>query len=386
VPPGTFVPVTPSVVKWAVEHSGYTLDALALAIGVSPEALRAWATGQLRPKLGELRKLASQLDRPLATFLLPEPPQPSLPPVEFRSLPKSGHRSLYPVELLRLREAARLQRILAWIMRELQYEKPTLPSLRNSADPVAAAAKTRVRLGISSERQQGWHSSSAALRDWRAMLENSGVFVLMLPLGDQACRGFSLWDDYAPLIAANTTWNPEARIFTLFHEYGHVLTRTPSACVDGSSRPPSKRDDPTERWCERFASSVILPPEDLRRYLLSQGWRRGQNITQLEVVRGAARHFKASLRATTISLIELGVADSSLYGALPHGTDGQHDGGGGAGRSRTQIKRDQYGGRTFETFSSALRREVVSHGDVLDYLDVPPEVLGVGSAEIAEND
>lgn len=371
---GTPVPVTPSVIDWAISESGYTLSALAILVGVAPETLRAWTRGQTKPKLTELRKLAAQLERPLAMFLLPEPPASSRPLVEFRSIPRDEHRELFPVELRSLREAARLQKVLSWLNRELDIEPSRLPRLKTSASPLTAASETRERLRVTAKEQSSWSSSSSALRAWRSLIEESGVFVLMLPMGKDACRGFSLWDESAPLIAANTSWSPEARVFTLFHEYGHLLTRTPSACTDGKHRRGSAYDDPAERWCERFAASVIIPPDELRRFLSQHGWQAGKTIEGLNIVRGAAKHFRASLSATTLSLIELGAATWGLYGGLPR-TDGPGDGGGGAGRSRPQIKRDQYGLKTLQTFLTGLRRDVVSSGDVLDYLDVPPQAL-----------
>ena len=277
MPKGSDVPVTPTVVKWALDESGFTPKAVAQAIDVPYETVRAWTTGELRPKVTELRAFAQWLNRPLATFLLPAPPPSSLPAVQFRSVPRSDRRAPYPGERLRLREAARLQTVLSWINRELQRSAVALPRLKITGDPKAAAAATRIRLGVTSEVQQSWRSPSAALEGWRSALEDSGVFVLMLPLGEELCRGFSLWEEYAPLIAANTAWNIEARIFTLFHEYGHLLTRTSSACAEASARRTVANDDPAERWCEQFASAVIIPAADLKRYLNRPGIAGGSN-------------------------------------------------------------------------------------------------------------
>jgi Zn-dependent peptidase ImmA (M78 family) len=380
------VPVTPAVVQWAIDESGYTLENLATAIQVPPEKLQAWARGTDRPKLGELRDLAKQLDRPVATFLLPQPPERSLPSVEFRSTPNGGPgRELYPIELRRLREAARLQRILSWIHRELNLPPIQLPHLRTTSDPVVAAAETRRRLRVTIEDQRSWTSSHRALGAWRAALEESGVFVFMLSMTEDACRGFSLWDDYAPLIAVHTALTPEARAFTLFHEYAHLLTRTPSACIEAPApargvntkgrRRPARHDDPAERWCERFAAAVLLPPDELQDYLATQGVRPGEKVTDLAVVRSVAKQFKASLRAAALSLIGLRRAEWPLYQGLPSGAEQRKGSGGPFGRTRDELRRDQYGRRTFDAFSAALRRDVVSSGDVLDYLDVSPEAV-----------
>jgi len=53
---------------------------------------------------------------------------------------------------------------------------------------------------------------------WRGVLEARGVLVLQLSIGKGNVRGFSAWDDHAPIVAVNTSYHPTARIFTLFHE------------------------------------------------------------------------------------------------------------------------------------------------------------------------
>jgi Zn-dependent peptidase ImmA (M78 family) len=50
----------------------------------------------------------------------------------------------------------------------------------------------------------------------------------MKPAG---CRGFSLQDTYAPVIAANSASTTEARIFWMMHEYAHLARGAPSFCA-----------------------------------------------------------------------------------------------------------------------------------------------------------
>lgn len=165
------------------------------------------------------------------------------------------------------------------------------------------------------------------------------------------------------------------RLVTLFHEYAHLLTRTPSACVEGTFRRASRHDDQAERWCERFASAALLPPADLVSFLSDRGLRPGQKVTDLDLVRAAAKHFKTSLRVTTLSMIELGSATWGLYAALPTGIADRPLQSGGVGRDRVQVRLGQYGARAFDTFATAVERDVLTEGDVLDYLDVPPEAV-----------
>jgi Zn-dependent peptidase ImmA (M78 family) len=371
---GKPIAITKSVLHWAISESGFEPDALAQAIGVAPSTLSAWLDAREQPTLTELRALAAQLKRPLATFLLPRPPRLPRPSVEFRAPPGGGRAELNVAERRRIREAARLQRMLAWITRELGRSAPVLPRVTINSRQEASAEDTRTRLGIMPQQQELWRSASAALHGWRTAVERTGVFVLMLPMGEDSARGFSLWDEQAPLVALNTSWSAEARIFTLFHEYAHLLTRTSSACLEGAYRWPTAKADPTERWCEEFAANVIIPRPSLEAFLTGEGLELP--VTDTDTVGRIARRFRASMRATALRLIGLDAATWGLYKSLPPLAERKPAGGGGAGRSRAQIRRDQYGPHTSEVFTTALQKDVVNRADILDYLNVPSSALG----------
>lgn len=364
----TPVPITPSVLNWAITESGYDLKEIADAIGVSIETFEEWQAETSKPTLTQVRKLATKLHRPLASFLLPAPP-PSRPlPVEFRK-PIGQQRDLTPNERRHVRRAARLQEILSWVATELTMTLPQTPSASLNENPVSVAQRARDLLDISDAYQMAWPSSSSAFDNWRAALESTGHIVFLFSLGKDACRGFSIWDAYAPVVAINTAWNEEARIFTLFHEFGHLITRTSSACIE--SIRTATNADPVERWCERFAADVLMPASAIKSSLVKYGLQPGEPITNLNVASRIARNFKVSLRAAVIRLIELGSASWTLYDEIPPISDKKRDGGGGGGRKRAQIREDEFGGRATSLLVKAVENDVLSRSQVIDFLDIP---------------
>jgi Zn-dependent peptidase ImmA (M78 family) len=245
-----------------------------------------------------------------------------------------------------------------------------LPQAQIGADIERLAVETRRRLGITTKQQLGWRDSSEALKGWRSLLEDAGVLVFLLPMGKDSCRGFSLWDRYAPLIAANTWWNNEARSFTVFHEYGHLLTRTSSVCTFGGRPTLKGAVDPAERWCERFAAAVLLPWADVRTELQARDWQPGLTVSSLETANAVARRFRVSLRATVLRLIDHQVATWDLYDKIPQLLDQKAGGGGGHGRNRRKIREDEYGRRAHELLYAAIGREILSRNDVIGLLDI----------------
>src|SRR5262249_11625660 len=144
---------------------------------------------------------------------------------------------------------------------------PTIPHARVTTPVASVAAAVRRRLGIAIDDQLSWDSASEAFQEWRDAVEKQGIFVFLLAMGRDACRGFSLYDDRAPIIAINTWWNAAARSFSLFHEYAHLVTRTSSICAQDGRLDIANTADPAERWCEEFGASILLPADDVMRIL-----------------------------------------------------------------------------------------------------------------------
>lgn len=368
------VPITPAVLDWAIRESGYTPSQVAEAAGVDPQELGVWLNGEGRPGLTAVRALARVLKRPIAAFLLPAAPATADPPVRFRHLPGAAKRPLTPVERRYIRKATRLQRMTASLAEELGESRPALPSVSLDADPVAAAGQLRAQLGVPVDEQLRWRSASAAFDGWRAAVERLGVLVLLFPLGEGNCRGFSLGGGHAPLIAVNTAWNDEARAFTLFHEIGHLVTRTSSACATAPPASVAGAWDPAERWCERFAAAVLVP-EQAARDLLAARWSEATTSARFADIRWLAGRLHTSLRATALRLIDLGLASWDTYRQLPPVVDAKRGGGGGAGRDRLEVQTDRLGDRVIDLFRRAVAADAISRSEALTYLDTPDAAL-----------
>lgn len=383
------VSINGSVLTWAREEDGLSLEELADRMKVTADEIRSWEDGEEFPGRVQFTKLAKVLGRPSALFYLPEPPVEAGIPVKFRRAPGPAGRRLGRDELRRIRQAQRMQQITSWAVRDSGAGPVGLEAIERTNDPSRVGEGRRRASEVSADEQIGWRDAYEAFRNWRRLLEDSRVLVFQMRM--DGIRGFSIWDDYAPVAVVNTAYHPTARIFTLFHEMGHLLTRTGVACLEFVGPGDSEVD--AERWCEQFAASFLLPAEDLRCQAIRQGEAEGSKVDDPQTARRLANRFSVSTRAMAIRLHAVGLADAGLYGAVASEFPNQDwpDGGGGRGGQIAVRKRvAEYGRLLPETLFSAADRGRLNEHDLTDYLelttgqveDMRGELAGLGSSPV----
>ena len=358
----SFVPVNGEVVRWAVEESGLLLEDVSGRVGVDVVVLRDWMDGIARPSQGEFTRLFKVLKRPSALFFAPRAPQPLGVPA-LRGSPGQAGRALLERERLWVRRSRRLQKLMSFLFQQ-QGRRADLPRFGREEEAETAGGRFRRWLGVSVELQMSWDSSVDPWRWWRARIEGRGVLMFALQLGPEGIRGFSFSDEVAPVISVNTAYNRGARIFTAFHELGHLTLRSESVCVDLVSEVTDE-----ERWCEEFAASVLLPRETVLQFV-------GQvpaGEDGFGLAKKVAAKFKVSIRAAAVRLIRLEVAPWSLYALVDQkARSWDRDKGFARGRPtyRTQRRIDEYGGVVVDELIRAADQGLLNLRDLSDYLRV----------------
>jgi Zn-dependent peptidase ImmA (M78 family)/DNA-binding XRE family transcriptional regulator len=309
------IAVNKLLLAWAREESGYELDQVARRLHVKEEKVVAWETGERQPTLRQVEALAKYFHRPLSTFFLPRPPQ--LPPLaaEYRRLPdvEPGHES--PELRLALRQMLTRRENGLNLMGELGQPIPEMSLRANLKEsPAKVGARIRQATGISLEGQFEWTDKWEAWREWRSAVEELGVFVFQFPKVELAeVRGLALLRTPMPVIAINgKEMNPEARVFTLFHELAHLML---AAGHEEASAVQEKRkgDDwlAVERFAEASASHAIVPENILRDVIKDFGLQR--TTWNKEKVRQVARKFWLTPLAMATRLRESGFMSWDSY-------------------------------------------------------------------------
>lgn len=262
--------VTPRVLRWAREAAGYSPDEVATKLGqvskkITPETVTEWETGDALPRLTALKKLAEIYKRPMAVFFLRTPPPEPPPPKNFRLLATGEDKPLSPATLLAVRTARRLHELSHELSDELGYEMTTsLPRADLDIDPAQLAASERQRLGATFQSQFSFRDARKALWYWRDLIEDAGCFVFQLPFPLEDARAFSEFHEDAPLIVISSKDEPVGRVFSLFHEYAHLLLRTSGICPDFRMDYVSSHEGRVEQFCNAFAGSFLVPASALQ--------------------------------------------------------------------------------------------------------------------------
>ena len=300
------VPVNGQVLVWARTIRGLKLSEAAELLDVSVDELDAYESGSRKPLVGFLRKMSDKYQINFTSLLMPEPLPIKDPPTDFRTR-RGPRRGRLSIDAIVAREE--IQDALG-VFEDVREESPgivprlTIGKARLQESPEVVAARERKKFNVSVAEQQRWHGLDDARRQWRRRVEARGVFTYMVPLPPEELSGFSLLQDNLAAICINDREPTEgAKIFTLFHEYCHLLLRKTGISDENS-------DNAVERFCNEFAASFLIP-----RTALVEAIGKVEiphDFTNTEV-QSLAKTFRVSNRATALRLERTGLAPDGFY-------------------------------------------------------------------------
>lgn len=302
--------INPTILKWARERSGYSIEQAAELIDKSPEIVIQWEGGRSAPTYVQLEKLAYKIyRRPVALFFFPDPPDEPEPAQEFRTLPDFEIDDLQPDTRLKVRQALALQISLAELA---DGKNPSDHLITRDVEigpahsPVAAARQVREYLNVSQGDQVAWKTMDEALKSWRSAVERCGVFVFKDTFKQREVSGFSLFDEEFPLIYVNNSTSKSRQIFTILHELGHLLVQTGGMTLrdDTFITALHGEERQIEVFCNAFAAHVLVPHAALKKEDLSVD---DPNILRL------ARRYKVSREVILRRFLEMGLVTPKSY-------------------------------------------------------------------------
>jgi len=373
------IPAKPAVLKWAREQSRYSSREAAALLGISPGTLAAIERGDpsLTPPI--FRKMLSVYQQVESVLLLPEPPDTPTIPHDYRT-PGSAPTTISRETLAVIRDARRVQDYLSDLAAEEPeiVPLPRLPQADLADNPAELAKGERHRLGVSIDMQASW-GIREAFEHWRGIVQTFGVTVLLKKMPWEDCRGLSLWnDDLLPVVVVNSDDSANARNFTLFHEYAHLLLRKAGICI---TEPSQTLRGQVERWCNSFSANFLVPGDKLREAVRLMFPRAQRSDWTLNNVSRLATKFRVSPYVMARRLKELTLSDFydsniSELRKLDRKANRKRSEGERPVRIRPEVQRlSEVGTGLAFVVLDAWKGAVIDAGDAADILQLRPDQL-----------
>jgi Zn-dependent peptidase ImmA (M78 family) len=296
---------------------------IAAAISLSVDPHRC-AREDMDVSLGDLVALGKFFKRPWSYLLIDEPEV-----IDAVGLDNRSHRNqkLPPSSALldQIEAAAEMLATAADLFSETQFELPA--GLSSSTPSKTAGTVIRDFLGVGERDQITARDEFSALRLWTDALQRRGVYVSQRRLDDPTVRAFSRVDGTHAVIVVDTADGAYARIFSLLHEYTHLVLRSGGICdFDEHST--------IERYCNAVAAATLMPSRMVTKAIGARSFSGVADFDD-ELLRTLSKELRVSQAALLVRLRELGVISAAHFAEMEDR------------RSRRRSDRERTPGGTF---------------------------------------
>jgi Zn-dependent peptidase ImmA (M78 family) len=300
------VDVNPKVFKWLRESSGWSKEDIAKRLKTNIEIVSAIEKGERQSTLRQLKVLAIAYKRPLASFLLSESLKESPLPKDYRMLPDRKNvfdkKTIYTI-----RKARDLQEIGAELLININNStKPDIKKITISKNPEKIALEFREKFELDIEIQKKFKTSYEFFNYLRDIFEEMNILVFQFSMPIEDARGFALTDELPNVIVINSGDTIEARLFSLMHEFGHILLG--ETVIDFPNISIST-DHRIERWCNQFASEFLLPSKVAIKVFESEGTM----LTESNTLNKISRKYKVSKSMLCYKMFNLKFITMEVY-------------------------------------------------------------------------
>ncbi len=312
--------INPEILKWARETSGFAVETIAKRINVSKEQLEEIEKGDHPLTVAKLRNLAEFYNRPTAIFYLDEVPKSDQFP-DFRKTRRNppiirSDESL-DIKIRKIKEFRKFAiEIQEKMDKPLNYSFIDEFSLGNLSKTLEMSDSTREKISLRIREKLGIKTTDLAgkrdnevLNYWKSKIEALKILIFQFQRIDPSiARGFVFAETPFPTIALNQKDSIYARIFTLIHEFLHILLQSSGLC-DAQVFDISKITE--ETISNKLAASILIPASELREKFLNLNTHIDEEkITEL------SQHFRVSYSVVLFRLKNLNLINEPLFRKL----------------------------------------------------------------------
>jgi Zn-dependent peptidase ImmA (M78 family) len=378
------VKIPASALKNVLSARGLNVATLARRAGVPRARLERALENQAELDDDDVRAIADQLAVPVQA-LFATTSLTLFPAVDFRTAtPSVGEFEQGTLQAINFVE--RISSTLGALDLDVSLDSSVTEfktSTYSQKEAWELAALWRKRWGIKNDQQLDWSDANKVYGSLREFIESLGILVLHRQFKSAEASGLYAHIENGPhTIVINTTASGKPRkLFTLAHEFGHVLLR-----AEGASN-PSVLKNRIEKFCNRFAACLLAPKRLIEKALARFNYVPAPDD---DFIRIFAKRLGISQEATYLRLVETGYLQLSDYQSwkakfantnfVPSGD--LSDGGGGGTPNPLRDKQTQFGSALLRLLGQARRTGELDEIDVYRLCGLKPQyqdqLFGVG--------
>lgn len=351
------------IVEWAIKTSGWEIDEFLKKLEISKNTYDKWMKGVDKPTLKQLEMISLKTKRPLALFFLDKIPLEKPNPKDFRLNPEKKGK-FNKKTIFAIRKSRKLQLALKEFGENYLGEIVKELNVSINDPPIEIALNLRKRFGITEQLQRKTKDPYSFFKILRKKLEEEKVFNFQISMLLEDARGLALSDDLPRVVVVNSGDIIEARIFTLIHEFGHILLGDTEVSI-----PTFVDTNKHEKWCNEFASTFLLPPEMAKRIFEEND----KDLVEYDTLKKLSRKYKVSKSMLLYNMVKLKFITPFDYEEVLNKYQKKDyskikSGGGGIPAEKKCI--NELGVSFISLVADNIDKKTITYSDALDYLSI----------------
>jgi len=311
--PSVFVDVEPVIIDWVMRYTSAVKNTDII------DYLLKWKNGEKKPTFNQIESVSKATHIPLGYFFLKSPPNEDFPIIQYRTIDSIKAENLSRDMIDTLNHMESIQSWMRDYMVDSGYDKLHFVGSSHSGQSSQDIVNHfREVLQIPIDWQKHIIAGTDAFKFFRERLERIGILVMMNGIvGNNTHRGlsieefraFTLVDEYAPLIFINANDSSSAKLFSLLHEFVHILLGTNNFYNDryGNADGVSA----IETICNAVTAEILVPSS-----LFRNEWRRLANNNKTEKLQSLSASFKCGIITIARKALDNKFIDKDDYKAV----------------------------------------------------------------------
>ena len=270
---------------------------LARAIDMSGQAIGHYETGERRPDMSVIIRLADALEQPVPFFLRPSPSIERHQGTRyFRSVGVRSNKLNYALDV----KVKWLWELVNLVGSEIKLPSYNLPEI---APPMCEGRYSMEELeGAAATLRRHWGLSDGPIANVIALFETHGIIVTRMDLESTDVDAFSCWIEKRPYILLGSDKQSCSRSrFDAAHELAHLLLHRDIAQEDLEEKGVRER---IETEAHTFAAAFLFPRASMMREFFS---------TRLSHLKGLKLRWRMSMQAIAHWAKQLAIIDDYQY-------------------------------------------------------------------------